>query len=1120
MHFHAKKIGCGRKDREFLSGNENSGITILKREDNSTLNAHKEPPVNYKTLHQRKLDYQDARARIFGDEIKKTSKNYKKIGKLRQKVLKIKQGKRLCVETIITLDGDNRFFASTDVGGKRVTALLDSGAGACCIGKNAMEFVKGLEKDIIILKQQNVRTANGGTAKVYGMITLPVVWEKQTQELDFLIVPGLEQEFYFGVQFWKKFGLSVVGELGCSTTEISEVVVPETNTNQHILNEEQCKQLESVMTRFPSFAILGLGRTSLEQHVIIVTDEDIPVKQRHYPVSPVIQKLLFDELDRMIELGVIEPSNSSWSSPVTLVRKETKNRLCLDARKVNARTVKDAYPLPHIEGILSRLQETTYISAIDLKDAFWQIPLEEKSREKTAFTVPGRPLYQFTVMPFGLCNAAQRMCRLMDKVIHAGIRDKVFVYLDDLLVVSADFSSHMDLLSEVAGYLTKAGLTINLEKSKFCQREVRYLGFVVGDGCIRTDKDKVAAVREFPEPKTPKQLRRFLGMCGWYRRFIQNYASIAAPLHECLVKERIRSFSLSEDARISFEKLKDRLTSAPVLVNPDFSKRFYVQCDASTLGVGGVLFQLDEEGHEHPIAYMSTKLNKAQRNYSVTELECYAAVLSVKKFRPYIEGLPFTIITDHASLKWLMSQTELAGRLARWSLKLQAFEFHIEHRRGSQNVVPDALSRAHMEEILLMDRLLDLDLTSPYFDSEEYAGLRNSIEMHKIVMPDVCVSEKYIYKRMNFATGDALAEDKAWKLWVPRELRDALVQAAHCSPSSGHGGIHKTLSRIREKYYWPAMVKDVQLVVKNCDTCCTNKNTNSFKRPVMGKQFISERPFQRVYIDFMGPYPRTKDGNTVLFVCLDHFSKFVFLEPMRAATAVNVAKFLEKHVFHVFGIPEFVHSDNGKQFTSVLFKDLLDKYGVRHIRTAMYGPQSNAAERVNRSILQMIRSYIGPDQRNWDQTISDIAFALRSTSHSSIGMAPFYSLFGLNMVQHASSYAIYRKLDTVKDADFALRTGDRLQLIRNQVYKNLDKAYEECARKYNLRSKEVSFKKGQVVYRRNFKLSSKVDNYNAKLAPANVKCVVLEVLGNSLYKLGGLDGKLMGVYHGKDLFVL
>lgn len=324
-----------------------------------------------------------------------------------------------------------------------------------------------------------------------------------------------------------------------------------------------------------------------------------------------------------------EVSNSSWNSPITLVQKGSKNRLCLDVRKLNSRTIKDAYPLPHIEGILSRLQDTTFISAIDLKDAFWQIPLEEKSREKTSFTVPGRPLYQFTVMPFGLCNAAQRMCRLMDKVIPSVIRSNVFVYLDDLLVCSASFEEHIILLGDVAKCLDRANLTINVEKSKFCYKEVRYLGFVVGNGLIRTDDQKVKAVAEFPEPKTPRQLRRFLGMTGWYRRFVRDYASVAAALHDCLTKDRVKKFSLTLEAKHSFECLKQCLISAPVLRNPDFSRKFYIQCDASSQGVGGVLFQIDDEGNEHPISYMSAKLNKAQRNYSVTELECFAAVLSV-----------------------------------------------------------------------------------------------------------------------------------------------------------------------------------------------------------------------------------------------------------------------------------------------------------------------------------------------------------------------------------------------------------------------------------------------------------------------------------------------------------
>ena len=223
--------------------------------------------------------------------------------------------------------------------------------------------------------------------------------------------------------------------------------------------------------------------------------------------------------------------------PIVLVKKSNGNtRLCLDSRALNAVTVKDAYPMPNIEGIIGRLDATRYISSIDLKDAFWQIPLDEQAKEKTAFSIPGRPLYQFARMPFGLCNAAQAMCRLMDRVIPNELRNSVFVFIDDLLIVFKDFESHMSLLRKVAFHLRRANLTINVEKSKFVMRQVKYLGYIVGDGCIKTDPDKVKAIVDFEAPKTVKQVRRFLGMCGWYRRFILNYSAISSSISNLLKK--------------------------------------------------------------------------------------------------------------------------------------------------------------------------------------------------------------------------------------------------------------------------------------------------------------------------------------------------------------------------------------------------------------------------------------------------------------------------------------------------------------------------------------------------------------------------------------------------------
>ncbi|XP_037932695.1 uncharacterized protein K02A2.6-like [Teleopsis dalmanni] len=229
-------------------------------------------------------------------------------------------------------------------------------------------------------------------------------------------------------------------------------------------------------------------------------------------------------------------------------------------------------------------------------------------------------------------------------------------------------------------------------------------------------------------------------------------------------------------------------------------------------------------------------------------------------------------------------------------------------------------------------------------------------------LPDLCTSEGYVHKRTDFRSGDPLQEDSTWKLWVPSELRWSLAERVHVSPSSGHGGMQKTLAKLKVSY--------------------------RMRKPLMGMQTITEKPFQRLYVDFMGPYPGTNTGNTVIFVGLDHFSKYVFLKLMRSATVQNMIKYLEADVFHTFGVPEIMHSDNGKQFISEAFKSFLQKYGVKHIRTGFYSPQANAAERVNQSVLQIVRSYIQEHQCNWDQYVSEAAFALRSVKHSSIGMEP------------------------------------------------------------------------------------------------------------------------------------
>ena len=1063
--------------------------------------------------------YEEARQRIFeekniaavkciSNKVKKARFRYKQRDSMRKMVVS-------ALDRVELLD--NRPHADVLIAGKPYSGLLDTGASISLLGKNCKEFIIGLENKIKKFYSV-VRTASGQAQEIIGKISLPVVFKDSEKQIEFYLCPSLEKEVYLGIDFWRIFNIApeIVGVAEMDIEKVQECFPKPTpvDKNMHDLTPDQHARLDAIKHSFRTFEEHGMGLTTLEKHQIQLVPDAVPVKDKHYPLSPAVQKLVYAEVDEMLRLGVIEESESPWSNRTTIVRKPGKNRFCLDARKLNARTIKDAYPLQNIDGILSRLDYTHFISSVDLKHAFWQIELEEEAKQYTAFTVPGRPLYQFRVMPFGLCNAAQRLCRLMDRVIPQSLKSHVFVYLDDLLIVAPDFDTHCRILAEVAECLRKANLTIGLSKSHFCFKELKYLGFVVGGGRLRTDPDKIEAISKIKVPRSAKEIRSFLGTAGWYRRFVKNFATLAAPISDCL-KKKSTKFEITPEAVAAIENLKICLTTAPVLVHPDFSKRFFIQCDASANGVGAVLYQLDEENQERPIAFFSQKLNQCQKNYSVTKKECLAAVLAIKRFRPYVEMMPFTVVTDHASLKWLMNLRDLSGRLARWSLQLQAFDFEIVHCKGSDNVVADTLSR-YVESIgVVPDTLCCIDESE--FHSEEYVERLKVVAEKQESLPDLKIEDGKIFKR-TFDENNLEFMEFTWKLWVPESATKLLVERAHDHHVAGHGGIGKTLQILRRMYYWPQMVVQVREYIRSCIICKESKPTNQNLMPTIGAEVRTERPFQKLYCDFLGKYPRSHSGHSYIFIVLDHFSKFVFLKAMKEATGSNVVKFLVHEIFHKFGVPETLHTDNGKQFIGKEFQKMTENNGINHLRTAVYSPQSNASERVNQSVLAAIRSYLDQDHRNWDLFLTEIECALRNSVHTATGVAPYFALFGQNMFTHGSDYKLARKLSMLSDPDVhILQKTERMQLLRDKLKENMHNTFEKRAKTYNVRARLVKFVPGQEVYKRNFVLSDFKNNINSKFCKKFIKCRVLRVVGNNMYELESLTGKSLGIFHAKDI---
>ena len=390
--------------------------------------------------------------------------------------------------------------------------------------------------------------------------------------------------------------------------------------------------------------------------------------------------------------GIIRKSESPWSSPVVLVKKKNgKLRFCVDYRKLNSITKKDTYPLPRIDEMLDNLGKAKWFTSLDLTSGYWQVQVKEEDKEKTAF-ITKYGLYEFNVMPFGLCNAPSTFQRLMDVVLSSVLWKYAMVYIDDVNIYSESFEQHLEHLNEVFKLIKKANLQINPEKCHFCTNEMQFLGHIVGIDGIKPNPQKVEKLEKLPSPKNITQLRAFIGLASYYRRFIEGFAKKAAPLHE-LLKKNVEFIWTDKHEEI-FNWLKQRLITPPILQYPDYNISFILFTDASYQGIGAVLAQIKDK-KEYVIAYASRTLSPAEKNYSTVELECLAVVWAVKYFRHYIHGTRFTLVTDHKALQWLLNSTTINDnkRITRWRLTLQEYQYDIKYRAGSRNQNADFFSR-------------------------------------------------------------------------------------------------------------------------------------------------------------------------------------------------------------------------------------------------------------------------------------------------------------------------------------------------------------------------------------------------------------------------------------------
>ena len=692
-----------------------------------------------------------------------------------------------------------------------------------------------------------------------------------------------------------------------------------------LLQQQQLNELFKEYSDVFSQGEDDLGNTPLLEHAI--ETHGPPLCQPYRRQNPAVRREEMAQVQQMLSSNVIRPSNSSWASPVVMVRKKDGSlRFCVDFRQLNAATVKDAHPLPRIDDLLDALHGAKWFSTLDLKSGYWQVPITEQDKAKTAFRTSSGQLFEFNQVPFGLCNAPATFSRLMDCVL-AGLHwETCLFYLDDIIVFSSTWEEHLAQLREVFERLRHAKLKLGAVKCTFAAKEVNYLGHRVTDEGLLPDSSLLAAIREIPPPKTATEVHSFLGLAGYYRRYVKGFAAIAAPLHALTRKDAV--FHWSEDCQTAFDRLKTLLTTSPITAFPDFSQAFRLYTDASTAGLSAILAQV-RDGKERIICCTSRAMNQAEKSYPATKLECLVIVWAVAKFRPYLMAMPFEVYTDHYALQWLKTMRTGSVLLHRWSTALEEYDFTMHHRPGKVQTHVDGLSRLPVGPAPPEDALLHIQV-----DSEEEAR-RLAQELH---------------------TATHLGGQALWKLFsysyshkAGRRICIEVVQSwPQCQMGSDYGHRLKTTGSIQSKGPW---------------------NTLS--------------------VDIVGPLPADR-RHEFLIVFVDCFSRYSILVPASNHTASTVSDALLRHVVPYFGTPRRLLSDRGREFVGEVWTKLTHSLGIQRLLTSPYHPEGNSInERSHRTINNMLRARLleGVPSRTWVDKIPGIMLALNAMVHEPHGFS-------------------------------------------------------------------------------------------------------------------------------------
>lgn len=1007
-------------------------------------------------------------------------------------------------------DENNLPYIDVDFGSVAISALLDSGAMRSILSKKLFEklllhkLVKRVQNtkiQCVTATKQNVSIDCCATVKVKiegfswyipflvsDDVGLDVILGVDVIEKTGMVIDLKDKIFYF--KFYKNHYFNLNSVSKAKTLPKENVCHIEENVNYvgH-LSEVEAQLIQSVIDEFPDVLTSKLGLTDLIEYDIKLTDE-VAVKLHPYKLNPIKMEQMRNKINKLLDQKVIQPSTSNYSSPAFLIPQgENKQRLVIDYRQLNKKIVPESIPLPDIHGAFHYFSKAKVFTIMDLNSAFNQIPLSAESRKVTAFATPFM-LYEFLRVPFGISQGSAVCSRLLEQILHDVKFKFVYHYLDDIVVYSDDMTQHIEHLREVLSRLKKANLTVNPSKVKFAVREFSFLGHVVtSDHKVKIDPDRTKAIREFKPPKDAKGVARFLGMVNYFNKYIPNFATISKCLND--LRKKGSKFVWEQKHTDSFEMLKKCIISPPVLHMADFSKPFIVQTDSSSIALGCILMQ-EYDGCRFPVSYASRTLTDQERKFSTYELECLAILFALDKFKPYLEHREFLLECDNQSLTWLLNHPKQLGRIGRWILKISTFKFQVKHIRSSQNIFADALSRMFNVDDLNCDSnnanevMIDQSKTTDGVKETnailtDFPLAFNSIASHQRldarllpIIEDLekgNSSEKFILSKGVLCC--RIKNSSNLRVVPPDVLKSMILKYYH-SEVGAHLGVYKTIHKIRKEYFWDGMNKDISNYVKKCNICALSKPARDSH---VGKLIsdVPTTPMNKLYIDYSGPYPRSRSGNTMLLICVDSFSKYVWMFPMRRALASTTVNILENSVFKDFGTVLNLVSDNGPQFRSRLFKNMCFKRGINHITTTEYHPQSNLAERYLRNLHSALIAYHADDHTRWDENLSWIQFAFNSARHEGHKTTPFELMFTYKPNHPLAAFwhindLLPDKTDSVniKETWNKARANLKLSLGRSKKY------YDKKVRDHKYVSRDLVLLKSNPISKAIDKIASKL----------------------------------------------